>query len=429
MAGFHGDGGVTSVNERTAFGVAWGHSLGGRRAAVAIKNVGLNDASDAFLNSLALDLNAGFVLVVFDDTDVEHSQMHMDSRHYQSFSGGAWLEPSSMAEARRFACDAFGLSERLSMPVVLRITNALLARGSTVAPKPSPPRGPVLRPFCRNPSNFVVHPANHLRQQDNLSHKLERVGQWAFDVCCSMNPSPPVTASEVHLVAGSARPPEGIPIGWIFRLPCLPIPESLVRDLARGGAEIQVHEHGDPIVAREVRALLCRHLVTAKQSGSSHPNRSYHCGSNLAPVFSLLRSCPSPVVIGDLGGYTMDPERSIDACLCYGASVAVAIGFALASPESSVACVCGDGAYLHSAKSAVAEAVTRGCRLLIIVLENGGCRGTGGQVLPGTTFCACSGVLEEEAIFVPSDPADCLSALRRLADLPGVKILHLQTPF
>lgn len=429
MEGFHGSNAITSVNERTAFAVAWGHALGGRRAAVAMKNVGLNDASDAFLNSLALDLNAGFVVVVFDDTDVEHSQMRMDSRHYQSFAGGAWLEPGSMAEARRFARDAFELSERLSMPVVLRITNALLGRGSTVVPKATTTKEVPLRPFLRQPANHVIHPANHPRHHENLLRKHGLIGEWASNICRTMNPSSSARPGEVHLVVGAARQPREVPAEWIFRLPCLPIPESMIQELARTGVGIHVHEHGDPIVAKEVRSVLCHHKVTERPSGSIHPNRSYHCRSDLAPVFSLLRSFPSPVVIGDLGGYTMDPDQSIDACLCYGASVAVALGFSLASPDSSVACVCGDGAFLHSAKSAVAEAVARDCRLLIIVLENGGCRGTGGQALPGITFYDHSGVQEEESSFVPSDPADCLSAIRRLAGLPGVKILHLHTPF
>src|SRR5690349_11962022 len=52
-------GGTFSVNERTAYAIAWGAALAGRRAAVAFKNVGLNDAADPFLNSMSLRTSAG----------------------------------------------------------------------------------------------------------------------------------------------------------------------------------------------------------------------------------------------------------------------------------------------------------------------------------------------------------------------------------
>ena len=52
--GFHSDelhdemgGGVTSVNEKTAYAFAWGACLAGARSVVSMKNVGLSDAADA----------------------------------------------------------------------------------------------------------------------------------------------------------------------------------------------------------------------------------------------------------------------------------------------------------------------------------------------------------------------------------------------
>ena len=426
---FHGDGSVTSANERIAYAIAWGHAIGGRRAAVALKNVGLNDAADAFLNSLVLDVRAGFVVLVFDDTDVEHSQLRLDSRHYQAFLGGAWLEPRSLEEAREFARMAFEWSEQVRMPVVVRITNALLSRGSSSQPLPLPVVSGGIHGFLRSPQDYVVHPSNHLHQTVRLREKHRLIEAWAEAVCQQANPGGALSCDEVHIIVGAARLPAGIDHHAALRIPCLPVPEPWLRRMIPAGARIHVHEHGDKVVTRSVSEAWCAADVTCHGSGSISPNRNYHSYDHLEPVYRQLRRLPNSILVGDLGQHTMDAERSLDACLCYGASVATAIGIALACPEATVSCVCGDGAFLHSAAQAVPEAVARCCRLLILVLDNGGCLGTGGQMPPGDTWTGMDEVIEQRAAYSRHSPAVCLAAIEALAPLPGVKILHLEMPY
>ena len=73
---------VTSTDEKNAFAYAWGCSMMGKRAVVSFKNVGLNDAADAFLGAHFIGCRAGLVLVLFDDCDIQHSQNRIDVRHY-----------------------------------------------------------------------------------------------------------------------------------------------------------------------------------------------------------------------------------------------------------------------------------------------------------------------------------------------------------
>lgn len=427
---FHGTRCITSASERNAFAVAWGHAAAGRRAAVALKNVGLNDAADAFLNSLALDLNAGLVVVVFDDTDVEHSQGRLDSRHYQAFLGGAWLEPANLREARTFAREAFELSEKISMPVVLRITNALLAKAGTVASERETPPTPAYSAcFVRKPCEQVVHPSNHQRHQQSLRHKRQIIAEWAAACCHQVNPSPRTEAEEVHIIAGAARKPLVSKDASILYIPCLPLPEAWLRHVVGNAHDIHVHEHGDPVVAGILRSILCSQHVRFHETGSLTPNRSYHCRDEMMPLYRFLRSLPSMILVGDLGGFTMDADRSIDMCLCYGASVGVATGAALAGTEAEVFCICGDGAFLHSAKHALDEAVARSCDLLVLVIDNGGCRGTGGQLPPGDTTVGHPAIREEAVRYSPSSPTECLQSINRLRGTPGVKVLHLHTTF
>ena len=432
MDAFYGHGAMTSSSERNAYALAWGHAIGGLRAAVAFKNVGLSDAADPFLNSLNLDLNAGLVCLVFDDTDVEHSQLRMDARHYQSFHGGIWLEPASLAEARRFVKMAFDLSEQFSQPVVVRVTNALLARGGWI---PQQTEGESAGPAApglekRNPAGWVAHPLNYASRLEALSAKRAEIYRWSERFSREQNPRISTESEPLHIVFGAARVPKSVPADRVIHLSGLPLPVEFIREIAAGSSSIGVSEHGDAFVAERTRSILFDHSVQFHECGNRHPNRTYHCRDLLAPVFEALRSFAAPVLVGDLGGYTMDTNRSIDACLCYGASIATATGIALARPEATVSVLCGDGAFLHSAKSAIAEALARNCRLLVIVLENGGCRGTGGQCPPGDTWVEHPSVFEMKATFDVEAHEAAVGAIRRVQERPErVRVLHLQTPF
>lgn len=69
-----------SVNERVAYGEAYGASIGGKRSLVGFKNIGLNIASDAYSHSIISGVNAGMVVLVADDIEVWGSQESQDTR-------------------------------------------------------------------------------------------------------------------------------------------------------------------------------------------------------------------------------------------------------------------------------------------------------------------------------------------------------------
>ena len=56
-----------SVNEKIAYEVALAASYTGKRAAVVMKQVGLNVAADPFMRSAYLGVKGGLVVVVADD--------------------------------------------------------------------------------------------------------------------------------------------------------------------------------------------------------------------------------------------------------------------------------------------------------------------------------------------------------------------------
>ncbi len=71
-----------AVNEKVAFEIAYTGSIAGLRTAVAMKQVGLNVASDPFMSAAYLGVKGGFLVISADDPGPHSSQTEQDSRLY-----------------------------------------------------------------------------------------------------------------------------------------------------------------------------------------------------------------------------------------------------------------------------------------------------------------------------------------------------------
>jgi TPP-dependent indolepyruvate ferredoxin oxidoreductase alpha subunit len=132
-------GAEVCVNEKVALEYALGDSLAGRRAAVIVKNVGMNLLADPLVQATAQGLIAGVVVVAGDDPLCRASQAAEDSRHFGALAMVPVVEPETDVFASVGA--AFSLSEHLSRVAVLRVTPDILEAPS--GPEPLvPPRTP-----------------------------------------------------------------------------------------------------------------------------------------------------------------------------------------------------------------------------------------------------------------------------------------------
>lgn len=118
-------GAESVINEKVAVEYALGDSLSGRRAAVILKNVGLNACADPFVEATTQGLIAGVVIVAGDDPLAEGSQNAQDSRYYGELAEVPVIEPGpdNIHEAVE---EAFRASESFSRIVILRLTPDLL---------------------------------------------------------------------------------------------------------------------------------------------------------------------------------------------------------------------------------------------------------------------------------------------------------------
>jgi indolepyruvate ferredoxin oxidoreductase alpha subunit len=113
------------INEKVALEYALGDSLSGRRAAVIMKNAGLNACADPLVQASTQGLCSGVVVVAGDDLVPVGSTSLQDSRYYGELARVPVIEPG---QATCFAGteEAFRASERFSRVAILRLTPRLL---------------------------------------------------------------------------------------------------------------------------------------------------------------------------------------------------------------------------------------------------------------------------------------------------------------
>jgi len=146
-----------SANEKTAMEAAIGMSYAGKRAMVCFKHVGLNVAADAFINASITGVNGGLIVVSADDPSMHSSQNEQDSRFYGKFSMIPILEPSNQQEAYDMAYAGFELSERLNVPVLIRITTRMAHSRAGVQRGEVKPQNQLRLPS--DPRQYVLLPA------------------------------------------------------------------------------------------------------------------------------------------------------------------------------------------------------------------------------------------------------------------------------
>ncbi len=380
---FFGLGGKRiSINERVAFEQAYGASLAGKRSVVTLKSVGLNVCADPFLHAMIAGVQGGMVIVVVDDTQAVASQERQDSRHFLEFFGGLWLEPSSVEMAYEMARESFELSERFDVPVVIRLTNEFFSASGSYAQLPKLMGSASL---ATSPSKYISYPVYWRRQYDALSDKRARISAYVEDIY-AQKPSPPNDKPGIVVIGATpgATGHSDAPEADRLQINMYPIPVDAIIKFMKDRPHIAIMEQGDDYALSQVQQAVGRRTMGATVISDTGdcpdlPER-WITWSHLSKLFSALSNLKPSFVVGDVGQYTVESTHTVDACLCLGSSVGVALGLAEAGVEYPFAVV-GDGAFLHSNVAAVTEAFARDSALGVIVLDNNGSGATGGQPL------------------------------------------------
>ena len=425
LAGLPGVYAEWSTNEKVALEVALGASMTGRRALTAMKHVGLNVAADSLMTMGLVGVKAGLVIAVSDDIGFSSSQNEQDSRFWGRFVHLPVLEPADAAEAHAMARDAFELSERYQVPVLLRLTTRVshvkrtLETGERQAPDAS------RHGYQRDVARWIITP-NHVGKRIEL--RALRDAALAEEAAGSRwNVVEPGTDARVGFVVSGAAyhaVREAFPLAPVLKLGFShPLPVLLARRLAASAERIVVVEESEPIVEselkaaglavhgkdllpaqgemtapileREVARLLGRAPGSAVQAPKPRPvfprPPTLCAGCPYMGVYFWLGQLKDTIICGDIGCYTLgcgEPWNAMDTIISMGASLGVAHGMAKAfdgdAAAKPVLAVIGDSTFLHTGMPALANITYQGGNVTVLLLDNRATAMTGGQDNPGT---------------------------------------------
>jgi len=423
-----------SANEKTATEAALGMSYAGKRVLVCMKHVGLNVASDAFMNMAISGVNGGLVFIIADDPSMHSSQNEQDSRFYGKFAMIPILEPSNQQEAYDITRYGFELSETYELPVIIRMVTRLSHSRSTIFIQPPREENNIFLPT--NTKHFALIPSFAKKQYKKLVEKQDDL------LNASENSSFNKLYTGTNLSYGIIA--TGIAYNYVMenfnnkqcKYPILkisqyPAPKEKIKTLYNSCDKILVLEEGYPIIEERLtdyfdtnKKVIGRLSGDIPRTGALSPNIVANAlnlkieepyttptlVSNRPPelcigcahrdlfdaINSLIPKIGNKQVFGDIGCYALGalpPYNSINTLIDMGASIPMAKGASDAGVFPTIAII-GDSTFTHSGMTGLLDAVNENSPITVIISDNSAVAMTGGQdsAALGRLIAICIGI-------------------------------------
>lgn len=426
-------------NEKVAMEEAAASSASGVRSFTAMKHVGLNVASDAFMTVGYTGVRTGLVVMTADDPSCHSSQNEQDNRYYARLAGVPMVEPATPQEGKEMIKYAFDLSEKTGAMVLFRTTTRMNHVRGVITLGDIPENRKTKGHFEKAPSKFVTIPSNARREHPEMLKRLEKAQEIAE------------TSPLNHIIKGDGRVgiiTSGVAYNYVMEMRKVlgiepdvlklgltyPLPERMLSDFIKSHDTIMVAEELEPILEKEVKALAKDVNPSAKIVGklSGDLPRTYEydpevVGSVMARLYdvavpyeteelkelelpvrppTLCPGCPhratyhalgkamkvlkikpeDVVFSSDIGCYTLgiqEPFEMADFLLCMGSSVGAAGGFAQSSDQIPISFI-GDSTFFHSGIPGLVNNLYNRHRFIYVIMDNSITAMTGHQPNPGT---------------------------------------------
>ena len=138
-----------------------------------MKHVGLNVAADPFMNSSLLGIKGGLIIIVADDPSMHSSQGEQDSRFYADYAMIPCFEPTTQQEAYEMVFEAFEISEKYHVPVMMRMVTRLAHSRAVVHPITKDKFVPENETSKANGNEWMLLPALARRNYEKMLAKQE----------------------------------------------------------------------------------------------------------------------------------------------------------------------------------------------------------------------------------------------------------------
>lgn len=423
------------ANEKTAYESALGVSFAGKRALVTMKHVGLNVAADPFMNSSLCQIKGGLVCLVADDPSMHSSQGEQDTRFYADFAMVPLFEPVNQQEIYEMMAEAFEVSERYHVPVIMRLvtrlahSRAVVKVADTVRSENPLEKG--------SPADWMLLPALARKNYAKMIDKQGELALWSSSWPRNKLVLNPKRSDLAIITSGLGRNyyeenlgdytalcgAAGVPS--TLHIASMPLPVDLINTLAASAETILVIEEGMPFVEKQLKGLIPgRNRIIGKftghlpRAGELNPD-NVRLALGIKPLATALDSakvpdlparppqlckgCPhgdsytalnqavaflneregavSTVVAADIGCYALGavpPLMAVETIVCMGASVGMARGAAEAGYKYCFG-VIGDSTFLHSGLTGLVDCVAAKTPVTILILDNSSVAMTGCQ--------------------------------------------------
>ncbi len=419
-----------SANEKVAYEEALGMSYAGRRALVSMKHVGLNVAADPFMSSAITGVNAGLVVIVADDPGMHSSQNEQDTRYYHEFAQLPLFEPGTQQQTYDSVLDAFDYSERVGLPVMVRMVTRLChSRANVTLRRETDPGfpGPGVARAAASPSvyprpdpnDWVLVPTNARRRYRrllDLQPQLLRDSEDARENRLRLAGPRGIIAAGIaqNYVAEALA---GFEDDSLLQIGRYPMPTAMIRRLVQHCNQVFVFEDGYPFIERRLNGIMgvpgktIRGRLTGDVplDGELTPDSvaaalGAACVSPTLPLADLAarppqlcKGCPhadsfraiveaaaplgNAYMFSDIGCYALGvapPFRAVHSCVDMGASISMAHGAAQAGAHP-VICTIGDSTFAHSGLSPLIGAARADANMTVFILDNATVGMTGAQ--------------------------------------------------
>ena len=427
-----------SVNEKVAFEVAAGAAMAGVRSVVTMKHVGLNVAADPLMTLAYTGVKGSMIILVADDPSCHSSQNEQDTRRYSQFALIPCLDPSTPQEAKDMIPYAFGLSNRMQLPVIFRTTTRISHGKSDVELGPVTQDMPAahfekdLEKWVMIPKNARVRHPHLLKLQEDISRELED-SPWNnlelreganFGVVASGVAS--VYAKEALLRLGGDAS--------FLKIGTYPAPKGKIRSMLQSVDKVVILEEMEPMVEEQVRIIAQQAgfgvEIIGKMQGPVPRIFELNtdiCADVLAEVLGLERTavpidsgedfdynvcridlpmrppvmCPGcshratfhamkkvygkdAIFPSDIGCYTLGIQSgTVDTTLCMGGSITVASGMYQAGEKKPICCSIGDSTFFHTGMNGLLNAIYNKADITVTIVDNRTTAMTGHQPNPG----------------------------------------------
>jgi indolepyruvate ferredoxin oxidoreductase alpha subunit len=446
-----------AVNEKVAFEIAYAGCQTGLRAAVSMKQVGLNVASDPLMSAAYMGVNGGFVLISADDPGPHSSQTEQDSRLMAMFAKIPVLDPDSPRQAKELMGVAYEISESFKTPVMVRPTTRVCHSRQDIA-LGSIPKNKRQAKFEKNAARWAATPKFRLQLHRELEEKLAAIAKYRPTAPKKLNPKAKsgkaiiasgVAAAHTKDILRELKIWSKIPFYQVVQ----PFPlhskfiehiidryeDVLVIEETMGVIEMQLADRyrvkgklsntvprvGElsPEKIQEIVSEfsgLKSETVAIKPSAGRRPTLCPGC-PHRASFFAIKKAAPRGIYTSDIGCYTLGLNLgAVDTVLCMGAAISQAAGFYHAykneEKRPDIVATIGDSTFFHAGIPALIDAVVQKVGFVLVILDNRTTAMTGNQPTPATGHGACG---------EPTETVDIESLVRGC----GVKFIRESNPY